>query len=85
MHIYIRNQRGDALIEKGKVLIIGSAKRNCIFTGEDELKLTFLGEYKDKEEAEEILRHIINRIVNPTPKEIERGNIFIDLEELEIE
>lgn len=84
MHIYIRNQRGDALIEKGKILIIGSAKRNCIFTGEDELKLTFLGEYKNEKEAEEVLGHIISRIVSPTAREVERGSIYIDLENLEI-
>lgn len=84
MRIYIRNQRGDALIEKGKILIIGSAKRNCIFTGENELELVLLGKYKKEEETKEVLSHMISRIVSPTAKEIERGSIFIDLENLEI-
>ncbi len=84
MHIYIRNQKGDGLIEKGKILIIGSIKRNCIFTGDNEENLILLGKYKDEETANEVLGHIVNRIIAPTEKEIERKNIFIDLSELDL-
>lgn len=83
MRIEIKNQRGDGLIEKGKILRIGAMKRRCILTGENEEELTVLGQYKDEEEAIEVLSYMIDRVVKPTEKEKERGVILIDLEEIE--
>ena len=79
MRVYIRNQEGTALIEKGKILSIGGTKKAYLVTGDDELMPISLGKYKDEERAEEILNEIIQRIIEPTAKEVEKGVIFIDL------
>lgn len=79
MHVYIRNQEGTALIEKGKILTGGGTKKCCLLTGNDILNLTPIGEYESKERAEEILQGMIQRIIEPTAKEVAKGVIFIDL------
>lgn len=81
MNIYIRNQEGDAVIEKGKILIVGGTKRTSLLTGDSEGALVRLGVYKDETETEDILNEITQRIVQPTAREVERGCIFIDLKE----
>lgn len=83
MHVYIRNQEGTALIEKGKILSIGGTNKAYLVTGDDELMPISLGRYKDKERAEEILQEIIQRIIEPTAKEVAKGVIFIDLKGIE--
>lgn len=83
MHVYIRNQDGTALIEKGKILTGGGTKKCCLLTGDDILNLTPIGEYESKERAEEILQEMIQRIIEPTARETEKGIIFIDLKGIE--
>ena len=79
MHVYIRNQKGDALIEKGRIISVGGLNRQFLITGEDELMPISLGKYKDEERAEEILNEIMQRVIEPTAKEVSKGVIFIDL------
>ena len=79
MNIYIRNQEGDGVIEKGKILTIGGTKRTSLLTGDSEDSLVCLGVYKDEEMATEILNEITQRVVQPTAKEVEKGCLFIDL------
>lgn len=83
MHVYIRNQEGTALIEKGKILTGGGTKSCCLLTGDDKGMLIPIGEYESKARAEEILNEIIQRTVQPTAREIEKGIIFIDLKGIE--
>lgn len=80
MKIYIKNQEGTALIEKGKILTGGGTKRCCLLTGDDTGMLTSIGEYESKERATEIMNEIIQRVVEPTAKEVQKGVIYIDLE-----
>ena len=83
MRVYIRNQEGTALIEKGKILSIGGTNKAYLVTGDDELMPISLGKYKDEERAEEILQEIMQRIIEPNIKEVGKGIIFIDLKGIE--
>lgn len=79
MRVYIRNQEGTALIEKGKILTGGGTKKCCLLTGDDKSNLIPIGEYGSKERAEEILQGVMQRIIGPTAKEVQKGVIYIDL------
>lgn len=83
MHVYIRNQEGTALIEKGKILSVGGTGGKYLLTGDDELVMTSIGKYKNKKRAEEILNEIIQRTMQPTAREAEKNIIFIDLKGIE--
>lgn len=83
MHVYIRNQAGDALIEKGRILAIGGTNKSYLVTGDDELMPASLGKYANEERACEILNEVMQRVVEPTAKEVQRGIIFIDLKGIE--
>lgn len=83
MRVYIRSQAGDALIEKGKILSIGGTNGHFLVTGEDELMPISVGKYRSRERAEEVLNEIIQRIVEPRAREVEKGVIFIDLKGIE--
>lgn len=79
MNIYIRNQEGSALIEKGKILSVGGTNGCYLVTGDDEKMPISLGKYRSRERAEEMLCEVMQRVVEPRVREVERGVIFIDL------
>ena len=83
MKVYIRTQDGKGLIEKGKLLAIGGAKSNHLITGDDEIMPIALGEYDNEEITMKVFLNVAARVVYPTEKEIERGIIYIDLQEIE--
>lgn len=82
MIVYFRTINGESLVEKGKILTIGGAKRDCILTGNDKMSLEVIGNYETKEEAQELFDAIIAKIVNPTLQEMQKGFIYIDLQHL---
>lgn len=82
MIVYFRTMEGESLVEKGKILTIGGAKRDCILTGNDKNHLEVIGSYKTKEEAKELFDAIIAKIVSPTVLEMQKGVIYIDLEHI---
>lgn len=79
MRVYIRNQEGSALIEKGKILSIGGSNKRYLVTGEDELMTMSVGKYKDEARAKEVLEEVMARVISPTVSEVQKGIIFIDL------
>lgn len=83
MNVYIRNQVGDALIEKGQILACGGTKREYLMTGNDEIMMISLGKFATRKRAQEILNEIMQRVVEPTAKEVQKGIIFIDLKGIE--
>lgn len=82
MIVYFRTINGESLVEKGKILTIGGAKRDCILTGNDKMSLEVIGSYKNEEEAKEVFEGIIEKIMNPTVQEMNKGIIYIDLKYL---
>lgn len=83
MKIYIKGQKGEGLIEKGEILIVGGRNKTSLLTGKDMGNLVSIGELKSEDRAKEILNEIIQRIVQPKVREIEREAIYIDLEGIE--
>lgn len=78
MKVYFREQSGDRLIEAGKEIFVEEMKKPFLITGEKD-RLSILGEYESLEKAREILNEVIQRIVQPTAREVEKGIIYIDL------
>lgn len=78
MKVYFREQSGDRLIEAGKEIFVEEMKKPFLITGEKD-RLSILGEYESIEKARETLNEVIQRIVQPTAREVEKGIIFIDL------
>lgn len=78
MKVYIREQSGERLIEVGKEIFVEEMKKPFLITGEKD-RLSILGEYESIERARDILNEIIQRIVQPTAREVGKGVIFIDL------
>lgn len=85
MKIYIKVQKGDAIVEKGEIITIGSMTSNGVYllTGRDKGHLIEIGRYKDEVRAKEIMGEILQRVVEPKTREVERGAIYIDLEGIE--
>ena len=78
MKVYFREQSGDRLIEAGKEIFVEEMKKPFLITGEKD-RLSILGEHESIEKARETLNEVIQRIVQPTAREVEKGIIFIDL------
>lgn len=83
MTVYILNQEGNALIEKGKILSVGGTHKEYVLTGDDELMPITLGKYESEAKAHEVLGYIAGRIISPTSKELETGIIYIDLNQID--
>jgi len=82
MIVYFKTINGESLVEKGQILEIGGAKGNYILTGNDKMNLEVIGNYKTRKEAQEIFEAIVEKIVNPTVQEMQKGIIYIDLQHL---
>ena len=82
MIVYFKTMSGESLIEKGQIFGIGGVKSNYLVTGNDKISLEVIGSYKTREEAQEIFEAIVEKIVNPTLQEMQKGVIYIDLEHL---
>lgn len=80
--VYFKTMSGESLIEKGQIFGIGGAKKNYLLTGNDKNHLEVIGNYKTKEEAKELFDAIIAKIVSPTVQEMQKGVIYIDLENI---
>ena len=82
MIVYFKTMNGESLVEKGQIFGIGGAKGNYILTGNDKMSLEVIGNYKTRQEAQEIFEAIVEKIVNPTVQEMQKGIIYIDLQHL---
>lgn len=82
MIVYFKTMSGDNLVEKGQMLGVGGVKSNYLVTGNDKKSLEVIGNYKTREEAQEIFEAIVEKIVNPTLQEMQKGVIYIDLQHL---
>lgn len=83
MRVYIRDQEGSSLIEKGEILSIRVSKTVYLATGNSMNSLVQIAEFKSEKEAKRVLEEIIQRIVEPKAREVERGVIYIDLTGIE--
>lgn len=82
MIVYFKTMNGESLVEKGQIFEIGGAKKNYLLTGNDKNHLEVIGSYKTREEAKELFEAIVEKIVNPTLQEMQKGVIYIDLQHL---
>ena len=83
MTVYFRTQGKEGLIEKGKILrLMASKQKVYIVTGEREDAVIELASFKEEVEGQKVFNEIIQRIVEPRAKEIERGVVYIDLSEI---
>lgn len=80
MRVYI-SKRDKGIVELGKILKISSNKVGTfIVTGDYNSEVTIML-CKDEEEAKKVLNEIVQRVVQPTAKEIEKGIVYIEIGE----
>ena len=72
MIVYFKTMSGDSLVEKGQIFGIGGVKSNYLVTGNDKNRLEVIGNYKTREEAQEIFEAIVAKIVSPTLLEMQK-------------
>ena len=82
MTIYFKTMYGNSLIEKGEILTIGGPKKDWILTGNNKNRLELIGNYKTQKETQEVFEAIVEKVVNPSLQEVQKGIIYIDLEHL---
>ena len=82
MIIYFKTMYGNSLIEKGEILTIGGQKKNWILTGNNKNRLELIGDYKNAEKTLEVFNAIVDKVVNPSLQEMQKGIIYIDLKHL---
>lgn len=83
MTVYFRAETGDKLIKLGKVIKIETNKIGTfIVTGDYNEHTVVLKLCSDEETGQKVFNEIIQRIVEPRAKEIERGVVYIDLSEI---
>lgn len=79
MRVYIKVREGE-VIELGRRIKVEESKVGVFITttGDYEREL-IIKECKDRKEGERIIGEIMQRVVEPRAKEIERGVVYIEI------
>lgn len=78
MRVYIKVREGE-VIELGKRIKVEESKVGVFIITGDYEKEVIIKDCIDRKEGERIIREIMQRVVEPRAKEIERGVVYIEI------
>lgn len=78
MKVYIKAREGE-VIELGKRIKVEESKVGVFIITGDYEKEVIIKDCIDRKEGERVIREIMQRVVEPRAKEIERGVVYIEI------